>query len=78
MMEAVSTSETHVNFYQTTWRNIPEVSHRHTRRRENLKSSSSLHGLGESPVSVSSIVVSVSIVFLVYLCHVFQMVDIRL
>jgi hypothetical protein len=27
MMEAVSTSETLVNFYQTTWRNIPEDSH---------------------------------------------------
>jgi hypothetical protein len=36
-MEAVSTSETSVNFYQTTWRNIPEDSHVHTRRRENLK-----------------------------------------
>jgi hypothetical protein len=23
-MEAVGTSETSVNFYQTTWRNIPE------------------------------------------------------
>jgi hypothetical protein len=38
MIEAVSTSETSVNFYQTTWRNIPEDSHLHTRRRENLKS----------------------------------------
>jgi hypothetical protein len=27
MMEAVSTSETSVNFYQTTWRKIPEDSH---------------------------------------------------
>jgi hypothetical protein len=27
MMEAVSTSETLVNFYQTTWRSIPEDSH---------------------------------------------------
>jgi hypothetical protein len=25
MIEAVSTSETSVNFYQTKWRNIPEV-----------------------------------------------------
>jgi hypothetical protein len=24
MMEAVSTAETSANFYQTTWRNIPE------------------------------------------------------
>jgi hypothetical protein len=38
MIEAVSTSETSVNFYQTTRRNIPENSHLHTRRRENLKS----------------------------------------
>jgi hypothetical protein len=38
MMEAVSTSETSVNFYQTARRNIPEDSHLHTRRRENLKS----------------------------------------
>jgi hypothetical protein len=27
MMEAASTSETLVNFYQTTWCNIPEDSH---------------------------------------------------
>jgi hypothetical protein len=38
MMEAANTSETSVNFYQTTGRNIPEDSHLHTRRRENLKS----------------------------------------
>jgi hypothetical protein len=38
MMEAVSTSETSVNFYQTTRRNIPEDSHLHNRRRKNLKS----------------------------------------
>jgi hypothetical protein len=38
MMEAVSTSETSVNFYQTTRRNIPENSHLHTPRRENLQS----------------------------------------
>jgi hypothetical protein len=38
MMEAASTSETSVNFYQTTQRNNPEDSHLHTRRRENLKS----------------------------------------
>jgi hypothetical protein len=29
MMEAASTSETSVNFYQTTRRNIPEDSHLH-------------------------------------------------
>jgi hypothetical protein len=38
MMEAASTSEMSVNFYQTTRRNNPEDSHLHTRRRENLKS----------------------------------------
>jgi hypothetical protein len=38
MMEAASTSETSVNFYQTTRRNNPEDSHLHTHRRENLKS----------------------------------------
>jgi hypothetical protein len=31
-------SETLVNFYQTTRRNIPENSHLHNRRSENLKS----------------------------------------
>jgi hypothetical protein len=36
-MEAASTSETSVNFYQTTWRYNPEDSHLHTRRRENPK-----------------------------------------
>jgi hypothetical protein len=38
MIEAVSTYETSVNFFQTTRRNIPEDSHLHIRRRENLKS----------------------------------------
>jgi hypothetical protein len=38
MMEATRTSETLVNFYQTTRRNNPEGSDLHTRRRENLKS----------------------------------------
>jgi hypothetical protein len=36
MVEALSTSETSVNFYETTRRNIPEDGH--IRRRENLKS----------------------------------------
>jgi hypothetical protein len=36
MVEAASTSETSVNFYQTTRRNNPEDSHIHTRRRQNL------------------------------------------
>jgi hypothetical protein len=38
MMEAVSTSETPADFYQTTRRNNPEESHLHTRHRENLLS----------------------------------------
>jgi hypothetical protein len=38
MMEAANTSETSVNFYQTTRRNIPEDSHFDTRHRKNLKS----------------------------------------
>jgi hypothetical protein len=38
MMEAASTSEMSVNFYQTTWRRNAEDSHLCTRRRENLKS----------------------------------------
>jgi hypothetical protein len=37
MMEAVTISETSVNFYQTTLRNNPEDCHLYTRRRENLK-----------------------------------------
>jgi hypothetical protein len=38
MMEAASTSETSVNFYETTRRNNPEDIHLHTRHRENPKS----------------------------------------
>jgi hypothetical protein len=38
MMEAVSTSETTVNFYKNTWCNIPEDSYLHTRHCKNLKS----------------------------------------
>jgi hypothetical protein len=38
MMEAARTSETLVNFYQTTWCYNPEDSHLHIHRRENLKS----------------------------------------
>jgi hypothetical protein len=36
-MEAVRTSETSANFYETTRPNIPEDSHFHTRRLENLQ-----------------------------------------
>jgi hypothetical protein len=38
MMEAVSLSETSLNFYRAARRNIPEDSNLHIRRRENLKS----------------------------------------
>jgi hypothetical protein len=38
MMQEVGTSETSVNFQQTTWRSAPEDSPRHTRRHEHLKS----------------------------------------
>jgi hypothetical protein len=38
MMEAARTSETLVNFCQTTRRYNPEDSYLHIRRRENLKS----------------------------------------
>jgi hypothetical protein len=38
MMEASSTSEMSVNFYQTALRYNPEDSHLYTRRRKNLKS----------------------------------------
>jgi hypothetical protein len=38
IMEAASTSETSINYYQTTRRNSPGDSHLHTRRSENLKS----------------------------------------
>jgi hypothetical protein len=38
MMKAARTSETSVNFYQTTRRYNPEDSHLRTNRRENLKS----------------------------------------
>jgi hypothetical protein len=38
MMEAARTSETLVNFYQTSRRYNPEDSHLCTHRRENLKS----------------------------------------
>jgi hypothetical protein len=45
MMEAVSTSETLVNFYQTTRCYNPEDSNLHTHRRENLKSYLGLYHL---------------------------------
>jgi hypothetical protein len=36
-MEAANTSETSVNFYQTTRRNNPEDNHLHIRRRKDLE-----------------------------------------
>jgi hypothetical protein len=38
MMQTVGTSETPVNSYQITGRNVSENSHIHMHRRENLKS----------------------------------------
>jgi hypothetical protein len=38
MMRAANTSETSVNFYQTTRRNKPEDNHLYSRRHESLKS----------------------------------------
>jgi hypothetical protein len=58
MMEAASTSETSVNFYQTARRNNPEDSHLHTRHRENLKSderkyvSAGFRWLGQGPLAL--------------------------
>jgi hypothetical protein len=46
MMEAARSSETLVNFYQTTWCYNPEDSHRHTHCHENLKSYLDLTLLG--------------------------------
>jgi hypothetical protein len=43
MIEATSSSETSVNFYQTTRCYNPEASHLHIRRRENLKSQNVVH-----------------------------------
>jgi hypothetical protein len=40
---AVSTSEMSVSIYQNTQRNIPEDSHLHIRRHENLKSHQICH-----------------------------------
>jgi hypothetical protein len=45
MMEATSTSEMLVNFYQTTQHNDSEHSHLHTRCNENLKSHKKFLGI---------------------------------
>jgi hypothetical protein len=52
MMEAESTSETSVNFYQTAWCNIPADSLLHSCHHENLKSHLSSCGSGRGPVLV--------------------------
>jgi hypothetical protein len=52
MMEVVSITETTVNFYQTTRRNIPQDSHFHTHRRENLKSH---HEQSSYPVNIEQL-----------------------
>jgi hypothetical protein len=58
MMDAASTSETSVNFYKTTRHNIPEDSHLHTHRRENLNSHqvNALHNLRPSFFKIHFIV----------------------
>jgi hypothetical protein len=48
MMEAATTAEILVNFYQTAWRYNPEDSHLRTHRRENLKS----HNVQEVPIPI--------------------------
>jgi hypothetical protein len=55
MMDTASTSETSVNFYQTARRNIPEVSHLHTRHHENLKSHLGTFLFSASVVSILEI-----------------------
>jgi hypothetical protein len=47
MMETASTSETSVNFYQTTRRNNPEDSHLRAHRRGNLKCRSEKNAFGK-------------------------------
>jgi hypothetical protein len=54
MMEAARTSETLVNFYQTTQRHNPEDSHLPTHCRENLKSYS-IQYIPSCPLSSKSI-----------------------
>jgi hypothetical protein len=63
MMEAASNSETSVNFYQTTRCNNLEDSHRHTRRRENLKS----HTVKYLQGSNGTIIINIRIIEIGYL-----------
>jgi hypothetical protein len=53
IMESLSTSETSVNFYETTRRNIPEDRHFHALRRENPKSHSIMIICNEDELSVT-------------------------
>jgi hypothetical protein len=55
MMEAARTSETLVNFYQTTRRYNPEDSHLRSHRRENLKSYYLANGYHFYTVSINCI-----------------------
>jgi hypothetical protein len=48
---AASTSETSVDFYQITRRNIPEDSHIYNRSRKNVKSHQDGSGLGSCPMA---------------------------
>jgi hypothetical protein len=60
MMEAASTSETLVNFYQTTWHDNPEDSHLHTRRCENLKSHTNFHTIISTNIVPNVVVITPS------------------
>jgi hypothetical protein len=51
MMEVANSSETSVNLGQTTWRNIREDSHLHSRCRENLKSHQILTFISSTPLT---------------------------
>jgi hypothetical protein len=53
-MEVICTSETPVNFHQTTRRNIQEYCRLHTRRRENLKSQQVKNRLNSENTSYNS------------------------
>jgi hypothetical protein len=65
-MEAASTFETSVNFFQTTRRNNPEDNYLHTRRRENLKSHFSA---GRSRYLASLIaILTQHVIFPIYTC----------
>jgi hypothetical protein len=64
MMEAVSTSETLVNFYKTTWCNIPEDGHLQQILAVELRCHSS------TPVTLYKLMVSAHLASL-FLLHIF-------